>query len=188
MRWDSLFADMEAQLHAAGQRGLESEANELARLNHAETSLGDRLRGQVGSGIRLTVSGGLQFTGALVHVGSSWLVLNERARSVLVPLPAIQLLEGLSRSSSVEKSSVAKRLGMGSALRALARDRADVVLHLASGSASRTVNGMIDRVGSDFFELAAVPSGEARRASNVRTVYAVPFTAIGALASVRAGD
>ena len=39
MRWDSLFADMEAQLHAAGQRGLESEANELARLNHAETSL-----------------------------------------------------------------------------------------------------------------------------------------------------
>lgn len=105
-----------------------------------------------------------------------------------MPLAAIQLLEGLTRSASVEKSSAAKRLGMGSALRALARDRADVVLHLASGSTGRTVNGMIDRVGSDFLELAAVPSGEARRAGNVRTVYAVPFTAIGALASSRAGD
>ena len=78
MRWDSLFADMEAQLHAAGQRGLESEANELARLNHAETSLGDRLRGQIDSGIRLTVPGGLQFTGPWHTLGpAGWSLTNE---------------------------------------------------------------------------------------------------------------
>jgi hypothetical protein len=176
---------MESQLHAAGQLGLEADASEMARAAQAELLLADRLRGQSGAEVRVVVGSGHSFTGSVGHVGSSWLVLRERARSVLVPLAGVQIVEGLGRRSAQEASAGARRLGLGSALRALARDRAEVVLYFAAGPASSVTSGFIDRVGSDFLELASVPSGEARRPSSVRAVYAVPFTAVAALASAR---
>jgi hypothetical protein len=176
---------MEAQLHAAGQLGLEADTNELARAVQAEVLLADRLRGQAGAEVRVATLSGHSFSGSVGHVGSSWLVLHERARSILVPLAAVQLVEGLGRRTASETSAGARRLGLGSALRALARDRAEVVLYFAGGPASSVATGFIDRVGNDFLELASVPSGEARRASNVRSVLAVPFTAVAALASAR---
>ncbi|WP_237740683.1 hypothetical protein [Crystallibacter crystallopoietes] len=176
---------MEAQLHAAGQLGLEADVNEIARAAQAEIPLGDRLRGQLGRDVRVVVPGGSAFAGTLGHVGSSWLVLQDPVRSVLVPLHGIQMIEGLGRHSICEVSAGARRLGLGSAFRALARDRAEVVLYFAAGSVPTMVTGIIDRVGRDFLELAAVPSGEARRASNVQAVYAVPFAAVAAVASVR---
>jgi len=74
---------------------------------------------------------------------------------------------------------------MGSAFRVLARDRAEVVLYFGAAAGPSMVSGIIDRVGRDFLELAAVAPGEARRASNVRAVYAVPFAAVAAVASAR---
>jgi hypothetical protein len=61
------------------------------------------------------------------------------------------------------------------------------MLHLSArpGGGFHCISGTIDRVGKDFLELAAVPSGEARRAGNVRGIYAVPFTSVAAVASVR---
>lgn len=178
---------MEAQLRAAGQLELEAGANELARAAQAEVLLTERLRGQAGAEVRVATLSGHSFSGSIGHVGSSWLVLHERARSILVPLPGIQLVEGLGRRTAPETSAGARRLGLGSAFRALARDRAEVVLYFAAGPASPVATGFIDRVGNDFLELASVPSGEARRASSVRAVHAVPFTAIAALASARNG-
>jgi hypothetical protein len=97
------------------------------------------------------------------------------------------LVEGLGRSAAPEDPGRPRRLGLGSALRALARDREGVALYLTPGPEGgfRTITGTIDRVGRDFLELAAVPWGEARRAENVRGVYAVPFSAVAALASAR---
>jgi hypothetical protein len=187
MRWDALFADLEAQLYAAGRLALESEANERARMDQAALTLADRLRGQLGAPLRVRLSGGLAFAGGLAHVGSAWIVLDEPGRSVLIALSAVQLVEGLGRPAAPEDPGRQRRLGLGSALRALARDRQDVALYLASGpeGSFHTITGTIDRVGKDFLEMAAVPWGEARRAGNVRGVYAVPFTAVAALASAR---
>lgn len=187
MRWDGLFSDLEAQLYAAGQLALESEANERARMDQAALSLADRLRGQHGASLRVRLGGSLVFDGRLSHVGSSWIVLDEPARSVLVVLSAVRLIEGLSRAAAPDDAGRPRRLGLGSALRALARDREEVMAYLACGpdGGIQTISGTIDRVGKDYLELAAVPWGEARRAVNVRGVHAVPFGAVAALASAR---
>ena len=73
---------------------------------------------------------------------------------------------------------MAARLGLGSALRALARDRARVTVHLVDGSA---VAGTIDRVGADFLEVRD-RSGEAAgaRPPAVRTVATVAIAVIRA--------
>ncbi|NKX49885.1 hypothetical protein HER39_04710, partial [Arthrobacter deserti] len=156
MRWDALFADLEAQLYAAGQLALESEANERARMDQAALTLADRLRGQPGAALRVRLAGNLVFEGRLAHVGSAWIVLDEPARSVLVALAAVRLVEGLGRTAAAEASGP-PRLGLGSALRALARDREEVMLYLSTGSDGgfHTVAGTIDRVGRDFLEVAA---------------------------------
>jgi hypothetical protein len=184
MRWDALFDDLEAQLHAADRLELEAEVNERARIELAAVDLANRLRGQLGTQLRVSVATDLRFCGALAHVGSTWLVLNERMRSVLVPLASVQLIEGMGRHS-VADVSAARRLGLGSALRALGRDRAPIGLYLSGGSDTVAAEGVIDRVGADSFDVAAVPSGEDRRAANVRSVITVPFTAIAALVSRR---
>ncbi|MGM0929443.1 MAG: hypothetical protein ACQEXN_07025 [Actinomycetota bacterium] len=184
MRWDALFEDLEAQLHATDRLELEAEVNERARIEIAAVDLADRLRGQMGTQLRVRVGAHLRFDGTLAHVGSTWLVLNEGMRSVLVPLAAVQLIEGMGRHAAADESA-ARRLGLGSALRGLGRDRASVGVYLAGNSGTAAAEGVIDRVGADSFDVAAVPSGEDRRAGNVRSVYTVPFTAIAALVSRR---
>jgi hypothetical protein len=184
MRWDSLFADLEAQLYAAARLELETEVNERLRMDHAAFTLTDRLRGQLRQAVRVRLAGNLSFTGTLAHVGASWIVLDESARSVLIALGSVQFIEGMGRTTVLDGPQ-GVRLGLASALRALARNRAEIVLFLAPGSEPHVVTGTIDRVGKDFFELAAVASGEARRAGNVQGVLAVPFEAVAAVASAR---
>jgi hypothetical protein len=70
---------------------------------------------------------------------------------------------------------VESRLDLASVLRALARDRAVVRLVLTDGSA---VTGTIDRVGSDFLDLAEHATDDARRADAVTAVRAVAFSAL----------
>ena len=185
MRWDALFEDLEAQLHAADRLELEAEVNERARMELAAVDLANRLRGQMGTQLRVSVGEDLEFDGALAHVGSTWLVLNEGVRSVLVPVAAVQLIEGMGRHAAAD-GSAARRLGSGPALRGLGRDRAPwACISPAVPARWRPREVKIDRVGADSFDVAAVPSGEDRRAANVRSVYTVPFTAIAALVSRR---
>src|SRR6185312_15019652 len=111
MRWDALFEDLEAQLHAADRLELEAEVNERARMELAAVDLANRLRGQMGKQLRVSVGENLKFDGALAHVGSTWLVLNEGVRSVLVPVAAVQLIEGMGRHAAAD-ASAARRLGL----------------------------------------------------------------------------
>jgi len=48
MRWDALFADMEAQLAASERLDLDAEIAERARVDAAAVELADRLRGSWG--------------------------------------------------------------------------------------------------------------------------------------------
>jgi len=78
------------------------------------------------------------------------------------------------------EDGVGERLGLGYALRVIARDRSPVTLVLRDGT---VVGGTLDRVGADFVDLAEHPVGEPRRAGNVRGVRMI---SLGALAVVRA--
>lgn len=181
MRWKALFDDIEAQLDAAGRVASDSEIADRVRREQGSVTLADRLRGQLGFVLRVGTPGGEIFEGELTHMGSEWLVLSKVPVEVVIPLAAVRFIEGLGRSVANEKSRVHGALGLGSALRTLARDRASVTVHRIEGG--QRIDGIIDRVGKDFLEIAAVLPGELRRSTSVSAVYAVPFVGIAAVSS-----
>ena len=188
MRWDALFEDMEAQLAAEQRLALESEISERARVEMAGITLIDRLRGGLGGELSVQLSSGVRISGVLAHVGSEWIVLNEAPQQWLVPYSAVVSYQGAGRRV-LQDSGVRARLGLASALRGLARDRAEVTVHLAlDGLQERALFGVIDRVGKDHFDVATTAVGEVRRHGNVTSVVTVPFASLAALRSLRGGE
>ncbi len=187
MRWDALFADLEAQLAAGERLDLETEIDERARVDAAAVELADRLRGSVGLRIGVHLGSGTVYEGALSHVGSQWLVLNEERHQVLIPYASAARYSGLSRLAVAAGPAVRQRLGLASALRGLARDRVSLTVLVSRATAGESVlHGVIDRVGRDFLDLAITRPGEERRAANVSGAATIPFGALAALRSVRA--
>jgi hypothetical protein len=182
MRWQQLFADLEAQYEEVEAAAARGESASRARAEIGAVRLADRLRGAVGGRLVLTCSGAGPVTGELVDVGTDWLLLeDDRGRSCLVAMAAVRAVAGLGRRTAVPEDAgpVRSRLDLRRALRALARDRAAVQVVLDDGTA---VGGTVDRVGADYVELAEHPADQPRRAEAVQGVRAV---VIGAVAVVR---
>ncbi|MUK01768.1 hypothetical protein GM708_07360 [Vibrio cholerae] len=176
MRWDALFDDLESQLESATSAQQESEIRDRTRTEHARLTLVQRLSGQRGTSIDVATRGGRHVSGTLTNVGSQWLALAVEGRSVIVPVSSLETVRGLGRGVGQPLNAVQARLGLGSALRGLSRDRVQVTLWIGAPSSRRS--GLIDRVGADFLELGLVGPGEERRASNVRELITVPFASI----------
>lgn len=188
MRWNALFQDLELQLAEAGVLDLESEIAERSRAETAAIALEDRLRGSLASHVGVHLGSGQVFAGALTHAGAESLVLDEPLHQVLIPYAAVSHYSGLGRFAVAEASAVRRKLGLASALRGLARDRAELTVLLAGQPRDAQLQGVIDRVGRDFFDLALTLPGEARRAGRVADVATVPFQALDALRSRRGGE
>jgi len=185
MRWDALFTDLETQLAAGRRLDLEVEVDERSRVDAAAVELADRVRGSVGRRIGVELTSGTGIEGTLSHAGSHWLVVDEERHQVLVPYAAVIRYAGLSRLAVGPGPGIGPRLGLASALRGLARDRAGVAVMLARGAnAEFLLHGVIDRVGRDYLDLALTGPGEDRRTANVGGIATVPFSA---LAGVRSG-
>lgn len=189
MRWNALFEDMEAQLAEAETLALASEVSERSRADLALVGLSDRLRGSLGGAIGIHLVSGSTFTGTLSHVGAESLVVDEVTHQVLVPFAAVSHYSGIGRLAVSERSTARSRVGLASALRGLARDRAPLTVILAKGeTGEQRLPGVIDRVGRDFVDLAVTLPGEARRASGIVDVATVPFGALRALRSMHSGE
>ncbi|HET7414314.1 MAG TPA: hypothetical protein VFI97_01300 [Arthrobacter sp.] len=183
MRWAALFEDLEAQYASSDQLALESEVAERVRLDQSALTLTERLRGQMGATLKVRTATDDTFEGQLAHVGTEWVVLHSGRRSVLVPLQSAVLFHGLGRATAPAPTNVESKLRLTSALRALSRDRAAVIIHVPAGTVSATLYGTIDRVGKDFAEVALIPRGEYRRAGSVVEVVALPLHSIIAVVS-----
>jgi len=181
MRWDALFADLEAQAAALDRAERASEVTERARIKVGAIGLVDRLRPACDSTLRVYCAGALALTGVLRRVGPDWLLLDEDVgREVVIALAAVQGVGGLSRLSAVPDSAttVESRLGLRHVLRGIARDRSPVRICRVDGS---TLEATLDRVGADFVEAALHPAGETRRRGDVREVALVPLSAVAAV-------
>jgi hypothetical protein len=184
MRWDSLFSDLEGQFSAGRALEAEAEITERARVELAGIELGDRLRGAFGAEIKIVLVDGRVIRGRLSHVGSEWLVLTEGMRQWLLPYSSVVSYQGLGRVALRPESRIQQSLGIASALRALAKDRSEVVIHLkVSVGDGYKLQGVMDRVGRDYFDLAVLQHGEVRRAGNVAAVMTIPFSSLAALCS-----
>lgn len=177
MRWERLFADLEAQLDAAEDAEFASEVADRSRREVALITLADRLRSTDGD-VQLGVGGAGVAGGRVVGCGPDWALLADGAAETLVSLAAVVWIRGLSAIAEAPASVVTARLGLGYALRGIARDRAETTVMLTSGD---RVTGTIDRVGADFVDLAEHPLGEPRRAAAVQSIRTVPFSSLAAL-------
>ncbi len=181
MRWDQLFADLEAQSDALAVRERAGEVDELARAELSRVAMVDRLLPSVGTTVAVRTAGDVRVLGVVARVGPTWLLVDEGSgREAVIALAHVLTVSGLGRLSAAPdaRSRVGSRLGLASVLRAVARDRSGVRLHLSDGSA---VEGTVDRVGADHLEVAAHGIGELRRRTEVREVNVVPFTALSVL-------
>ena len=177
MRWDGLFAELEAEFEAADALHADAELRDRVRRETATVRLVDRLAAARGGEVAVYVAGAL-LRGRLSDSGPDWLLLVEiPGRDALIPLAAVASVAGLGRWSAVAGSEgrVGARLDLAYVLRGLARDRAGVTLALIDGS---TCSGTIDRVGADFIEIAEHPVAEARREQAVLAVRTVPRSAL----------
>ncbi|GEK21598.1 hypothetical protein [Cellulomonas xylanilytica] len=153
MRWESLFADMEAQLAAGRLADVRADVAELARAERASVTLGARARASVGRPVRVLVGSADVIEGQLIDAAPEWLlVATSPVRRALVPLTAAAAVGGLAAHAAPAAGAVESRLGLGHVLRALARDRA--VVRVRAGSADLT--GRIERVGADHLDLAEI--------------------------------
>lgn len=178
MRWDELFADLEGQWAAAGLADLDAEVADRSRAEAARLTLVDRLRGSYGVEVSVRVRSTGTIQGVLGEVGSAWLLLQEAGgREALVPLAAVLGVTGLRAASAPPGSGgrVGARLGLTSALRAVARDRSPVSLHLADAS---VLTGTVDRVGADFLELRETAGEHPRPRGEAAATRAVPLGAV----------
>ncbi len=181
MRWEQLFADLEAQAAEEESAAELAEASSRARAEYGSVLLADRLRGSLGQELSLRCRGAGELSGRLVDVGVDWLLLVDgQGRDVLVAAGAVSAVAGLAAvtAAAVPVGEVARRLDLRRALRGLARDRATVSCLLEDGG---VLAGTVDRVGADFVELAEHPLDQPRRRGAVTSVRAVPVRAVVAV-------
>lgn len=164
MRWNDLFADLEGQLGAANDAQFSSEVADRTRSERASTPLESRLAGVVGDHLAVTLQDGDRVSGALSEVASTWIMIVDGTHQSWIPLAAVVSVAELG-SGVTELSTVARRLSVGHALRALSRDRAEVMVCTTAGRWP----GIIAHVGADYVETHDRTNG---------TTTAVPFAAI----------
>lgn len=190
MRWEKLFADLEARWSAMADAEFAAEVADRVRSEIARVATGDRLRAGRGSFVRLQLLGGTVVEGTLRSVGPDWLLVADQGAGgveVLVVTRALAAVSGLGRGGAAPApvgaagagGAVGARLDLAYALRQIARDRLPVVVTLLDATA---VVGTIDRVGLDHLELAEHPAAEVRRAREISATRLIPT---GAVAAVR---
>jgi hypothetical protein len=181
MRWDELFADLEAQLEQAEATELAGEVADRTRREASLLRIPDRLGAAVGRDLVVHCQGAGPVAGRLTEVGPDWLLLESPTRhEVLVNAVHVVDVVGLTPAAEQQDGKVWRALDLAWALRGLARSRVAVQVVQCSGAQR---SGTLDRVGADFVELAEHPPGEARRPSSVHQVVLIPIAAMSVVRS-----
>ncbi|WP_050760884.1 hypothetical protein [Aeromicrobium marinum] len=166
MRWDRLFADLEARAEGEDLDERDVLVSELLDGEWSGTGWNDLLDGAV----VLDVAG-LGRVEGVVRLATPTLVrLDVGTHTLVVDLGAVRGLVTDGSRRPAEIGPVTGRLGWGHVMRALAVDDAEVRVHRTDGA---VLDGRVDVVGRDFVRLDA---------GGGRPVV-VPFAAVAAIRS-----
>jgi hypothetical protein len=182
MRWEErlldLFDDLEQQAEGLALVERDALVAEQSRSEYAAVALADRLHASVGTRLLLDVGGPGALDGRLVRAGDGWCLLELDGVEWVVVTAAVRAVRGLvDAGRSPEVRPLTARLGLGSALRGLAGDRAEVLLHRVDGSTAR---GRLGRVGRDFVEVLVGDEGGDGAAGRGH-LEVLPFATLAAL-------
>ncbi len=184
MRWESLFIDLEAQLAGEERLNRAAEIQDMIRVQRSQIRLEDRLDAQIGRSITVRLSNGDQERGELRVVGENWLSLRQAGREILLPLWGISAVFELTQRAKLvdDPAQPKRRITLGSALRAIARDRSAVVARLQSSPANPLeVTGTMSVPGKDFLEILAHPRDEFSREESISGSVVAPWSALVSL-------
>jgi hypothetical protein len=180
MRWDALFADLEAEAEAEAAVERRTEVADRIRAEHGRLRLIDRLQPFLADPkrlVRIGLPASDAITGAVLSLGADWVLLGQQGTEaeLLVPLAVVQWIDGLGPASAEPgwEGQVGARFSLRIALRRIAGERSPVALTLVSGHVR---HGRLARVGADHIVLKGVD--ERGRAAAGTTV---PLTAIAYL-------
>lgn len=185
MRWELLFGDLEVQLHEASAQEMERHINELARVETAQLTLAQALRGALGAQISIACAAGTAFHGTVLRVEPQWLLMDEGQRQVIVPLAKIVTVQGLRAGRANAPSKIPYTLT--AALRLLARNRSAVVLELDTAHQG-AVRGVIDQVGADYVQMMQLADGVRRDPENQQGSVVVALAQLLAISSARENE
>ncbi|TCN44321.1 hypothetical protein EV644_101544 [Kribbella orskensis] len=178
MRLEALFEDLESQFEAMQDGDLYGEVADRIRAEVGKITVLDRLRGAVGTVVRVELTLADPVQGKLSRVGKDCLLLEaERYEEWLIPDTALTAVHQLGPWAEPAEGAVAAKLGLAHLLRGIARDRSPVTLFCGG----TPVTGTIDRVGADFLELAEHPLDAPRRRTEVYNTRLVPTRALDAV-------
>jgi hypothetical protein len=178
VRWERLFADLDAQFDAAERDEFDSEVADRTRCEVAQVKFADRLRSAVGADVDLTVAGCGRMVGRVSGAGVGWLMLTELSgATAIVVAPAVAAARNLG-SAVTPAGAVESRLGLGHVLRIVARDRSVVTVVCRDGACQR---GVIDRVGADFLDLVDRPTEQRRVGDRATPTLTVALRAVAAV-------
>ncbi len=191
MRWERLFADLEAEAVELETRDRDAEIAERTRAELARVRWLERVRGSSGASVRVALAGGQWVDGRVGYVGPDWLLLHPSgADDVLLPAHAVVGVEGAARS--VDPGEQRLPLTWSAAWRTLSRDRVVVRVTRSDGS---VVGGTVGRVGADFAEVDRATDPDvggsgagAHRARRPSAAVLVPYAAVRSVHVPREGD
>lgn len=185
MRWERLFANIEAQEAAESLRAQEDSIAEMTRLLASEETLQERLLTRLDQQLTLILSGRESVLRlSLSAVGKDWIAGREAGREVLIQLRHIMAFVPETGPSSQRAGDPrVLTVGFRSALRELARQRQRVEVKMASGEAS--FGGTIDHVAVDHCVLVQHAADEFRREKAIRAVTWLPITSIAVVCAWR---
>ena len=124
MRWDRLFAELEARFDELADEEAHAESADRERVAAGSITALERLAGALDQPVRARLVGGATVSGMLRSVGPDWLLLAEGVqRDCLVPWRSVTVMQGLTSATGPALSGLDLRLDLRRALRELARDR-----------------------------------------------------------------
>ena len=176
-RFDALFAGLEAQLDATSAADDDVAVEEIERAARSEVTLLDRLRGAARQPVVVEIADHGPVAGEVAEVGRDVVVLRADDGDWAIPPWGIAAVIGAD-DRSAPADGIAERLGFTALARRWSMERSVVRVFRRGGA---PLDGTIDRVGADHFDLAEHDPGVPRLPSEVRRSLAVPLAAITAV-------